>query len=115
MVENDEQGDALSIELIDRFGPLPMELKSLLKVMQIKRLCKKSSVEKIDAGPLGIVITIRKKDISDPSKILNAINSNPGWRIKKNQTIFVKCNLEKAEVRLAKTFNVIYSLYEKLK
>jgi len=115
MVENDEQGDALSIELVDRFGPLPMELKSLLKVMQIKRLCKKSSVEKIDAGPLGIVITIRKKDISDPSKILNAINSNPGWRMKKNQTIFVKCNLESAEVRLAKTFNVIYSLYEKLK
>jgi transcription-repair coupling factor (superfamily II helicase) len=83
--------------------------------MKIKRLCKLSCVEKVDVGPFGIVITIRSKEVSDPSKILNAITKNPGWRLRENQTILIKGNFEKAEVRLAKTLKVIQSLYEKLK
>ena len=113
-ITSDDEGNALSSELIDRFGSLPVELNSLLTVMKIKRLCKLSWVEKVDAGPLGIVITIRSKEVSDPSKILNAITKNPGWRLRENQTILIKGNFEKAEVRLAKTLKVIQSLHEKL-
>ena len=114
-ITTDDEGNALSSELIDRFGPLPVELESLLTVMKIKRLCKLSCVEKVDVGPFGIVITIRSKEVSDPSKILNAITKNPGWRLRENQTILIKGNFEKAEFRLAKTLKVIQSLYEKLK
>jgi len=41
-IEDDEAGDALAAELIDRFGKLPEEVDSLLKVMKIKRLCRKA-------------------------------------------------------------------------
>ncbi|AQX29270.1 transcription-repair coupling factor [Bartonella sp. JB63] len=54
-----EQIDEFGAELIDRFGPLPLEVQHLLKVFYIKILCRKAHVEKLDAGPKGIVIQFR--------------------------------------------------------
>ena len=45
--------DAFGAELIDRFGPMPDEVQSLLKVVFIKSLCRIANVEKLDAGPKG--------------------------------------------------------------
>ena len=99
-VVDDSEGDGLAAELIDRFGPLPSEVDSLLKVMKIKRLCRKAHVEKVDAGAKGIVLTIRHKDVTDGSKIMLAITNNNGWRLRPDQTILVKGNFEKAGPRL---------------
>src|SRR3954470_21160583 len=51
--------EALAAELIDRFGPLPPETDSLLKVVAIKGLCREANVAKIDVGPKGAVVTFR--------------------------------------------------------
>ncbi|MDB2437541.1 transcription-repair coupling factor [Hellea sp.] len=109
-VEDDEAGDALAAELIDRFGPLPEEVDSLLKVMKIKRLCRQAHVEKVDAGPMGVVLTVRHKDVSDPSIILNAITQNSGWRLRPDQTILVKGNFEKPATRLKATERAVKAL-----
>ena len=109
-VENDEASDALAAELIDRFGPLPSELQSLLQVMQIKRLCKLAKVDKIDAGPKGLVLTIRHKDVEDPSTILNAITQNQGWRLRPDQTILVKGNFHQDTVRVRETVKALKGL-----
>jgi transcription-repair coupling factor (superfamily II helicase) len=109
-VADDAQSDGLAAELIDRFGPLPNEVDSLLKVMRIKRLCRLAHVEKIDAGPKGLVMTIRHKDVKDPSVILNAITQNGGWRLRPDQTIFVSGHFEKAELRLKGVERALKSL-----
>lgn len=109
-IEDDEAGDALAAELIDRFGKLPEEVDSLLKVMKIKRLCRKAHIEKIDAGPMGVVLTVRHKDVSDPSIILNAITKNPGWRLRPDQTVLVKGNFEKPMTRLRGTERAVKAL-----
>ena len=109
-IEDDEAGDALAAELIDRFGKLPEEVNSLLKVMKIKRLCRKAHVEKVDAGPMGVVLTIRHKDVSDPSIIMNAITQNAGWRLRPDQTILVKGSFEKPAPRLKGTERAIKAL-----
>ena len=109
-IEDDAAGDALAAELIDRFGKLPEEVNSLLKVMKIKRLCRKSHVEKVDAGPMGVVMTMRHKDISDPSIIMNAITQNAGWRLRPDQTILVKGNFEKPMPRLQGTERAVKAL-----
>lgn len=50
----------LGAELIDRFGPMPdAEVQHLLKIVYIKALCRRANVEKLDAGPKGVVIQFR--------------------------------------------------------
>ena len=109
-VETDLAADALAAELIDRFGPLPSEVESLLKVMQIKRLCREAHVEKCDAGPKGVVLTMRHQDVTDPQVVLGAIQRHSGWKLRPDQTIFVKGNFEKPEHRLKGTLRSVRAL-----
>ena len=57
-------------------------------------------MEKIDAGPKGAVITIRHQDVTDPDTILNALTGQIHWKLRPDQTIFVKGNYDKDEWRL---------------
>jgi len=109
-IEDDASSNALAAELIDRFGKLPTELESLLKVMKIKRLCRMAHVSKVDAGPRGIVITMRHEDVKDPSIIMNAITQNNGWRLRPDQTILVMGNYDAANARLNGTEKAITAL-----
>ena len=109
-IEDDAASDGLAAELIDRFGSLPDEVESLLKVMKIKRLCREAHVEKVDAGPMGVVLTIRHKDIADPSIILNAITQNSGWRLRPDQSILVKGDFASPVQRLQGTERAIKAL-----
>ena len=109
-IEDDAGSNALAAELIDRFGKLPTELESLLKVMKIKRLCRLAHVSKVDAGPRGIVITMRHEDIKDPSIVMNAITQNNGWRLRPDQTILVMGNYEAAKARLTGTERAVTAL-----
>jgi len=111
-VEDDTASDALAAELIDRFGPLPTEVESLLKVMKIKRICRLANVGKVDAGPKGVVLTIRHKDVSNPSIIMNAITQNSGWRLRPDQTILVMGNFENPIPRLKGTERAVKALVE---
>ena len=65
-LENTQEIDAFAAELIDRFGPLPEEVEHLLKIVFIKALCRQANVEKLDAGPKGVVIQFRKREFADP-------------------------------------------------
>ena len=111
-INDDAAGEGLAAELIDRFGPLPEEVESLLKVMKIKRLCRKAHVEKVDAGPKGVVLHMRHKDIAEPSIIMNAITQNSGWRLRPDQTILVKGMFEKPKPRLAGTQRAVQALIQ---
>ena len=61
--------DAFAAEMIDRFGALPMELRNLLDVVELKALCRAADVEKIDAGPKGLLITFRNNQCKSPPKL----------------------------------------------
>jgi transcription-repair coupling factor (superfamily II helicase) len=70
--------DAFAIELVDRFGPYPVEVKNLLDVMQIKHLCKQAGIERIDGGPKGAVLSFRKNHFAAVDKLLAYMNSQMG-------------------------------------
>ena len=99
-IGNAEASDGFAAELIDRFGPLPIEVKYLLQVMSIKRLAKSALVAKIDAGPKGAVYTFRHEDITSPETILGAIQNQPMWRLRPDQTVFAYGKLEDPQARL---------------
>jgi len=52
-----EEIDSFAAELIDRFGPLPEEVRQLLTVIEIKIACLDAGIAKIDAGPKGMTIS----------------------------------------------------------
>jgi transcription-repair coupling factor (superfamily II helicase) len=68
-----EEIDSFGAELIDRFGPLPLEVQHLLKIVYIKALCRRANVEKLDAGPKGVVIQFRDKTFADPVGLVRMI------------------------------------------
>jgi len=70
--------DAFGAELIDRFGPLPPEVENLLDVVNIKVMCKKANVEKVDAGPKGAVITLRNNTFPNPGGLVEFISKQSG-------------------------------------
>ncbi|WP_083226369.1 transcription-repair coupling factor [Methyloligella halotolerans] len=62
--------DAFAAEMIDRFGPLPDEVRHLLEVVEIKRLCRQAGVEQIDAGPKGAVLSFRNQSFANPEGLI---------------------------------------------
>jgi transcription-repair coupling factor (superfamily II helicase) len=63
--------DAFGAELIDRFGKLPEEVEHLLKVIEIKQYCKIASIEKIETGPKGAIITFRNSKFPNPPGLID--------------------------------------------
>ena len=72
-LETIEEIDGFGAELIDRFGPLPEEVDHLLKIVFIKALCRTANVEKLDAGPKGVVINFRNKTFPNPAGLVGYI------------------------------------------
>ena len=68
-----EEIDAFGAEMIDRFGPMPEEVENLLKIVYIKSLCRRANVEKIDAGPKGVVIAFREGSFANPAGLVRWI------------------------------------------
>jgi len=52
-IEDEQEIEAFGAELVDRFGPLPVEVEHLLQIVAIKSLCRQANVEKIETGPKG--------------------------------------------------------------
>ncbi|GAA0636605.1 transcription-repair coupling factor [Brevundimonas lenta] len=99
--ENSETREALAAELIDRFGPLPDEAKQLLRIVGIKANCKIASIERIDIGPKGAVLTLRNNAFPNPIGLVGLIQKNHAfWKIRPDQKIVVKGDWDTPEDRL---------------
>ncbi|MDX2223942.1 MAG: transcription-repair coupling factor, partial [Rhodospirillaceae bacterium] len=70
--------EAFAAEMIDRFGPLPPEAENLLDIVGIKLLCRRANVEKVDAGPKGVVIQLRNNVFANPGGLVNYIAKSSG-------------------------------------
>jgi transcription-repair coupling factor (superfamily II helicase) len=97
-----EEIDGFGAELIDRFGPLPDEVEHLLKIVFIKALCRQANVEKLDAGPKGVVIHFRKREFSNPAGLVKYIGDQGSLaKIRPDQSIVFMRDWPTAEKRLA--------------
>ena len=75
---SDAETEAMAAELVDRFGPLPPEVDNLLGVVALKRACRDSGVEKLEAGPKGMVLTFRGNAFSNPAGLVAWLSSKGG-------------------------------------
>jgi transcription-repair coupling factor (superfamily II helicase) len=72
-LESDEEIETFAAEMIDRFGPLPEEVEQLLKLISIKALCRRAHVEKVDAGPKGVIIAFRDNSFVNPQGLVRYV------------------------------------------
>jgi transcription-repair coupling factor (superfamily II helicase) len=100
--ENEIEGFAA--ELIDRFGDLPPEVENLLKLTTIKALCKRAGIERIEAGPRGVVVTFRHNAPPNPDGVIRLIAAKAGtMKIRPDQTLFYTRAFSNPAQRLAGT------------
>ncbi|MBF0283044.1 MAG: transcription-repair coupling factor [Magnetococcales bacterium] len=69
----------MEIELTDRFGKPPIQVRHLLQVMRLKGECKKLKIVKLEAGPKGGVIQFHPKTPVQPTVILDMIHKERGF------------------------------------
>ncbi|MBX3486699.1 MAG: transcription-repair coupling factor [Candidatus Paracaedibacteraceae bacterium] len=69
-LESRKEIDAFAAELVDRFGTLPPEVTNLLEIIEIKGYCRKAHIEKVDAGPKGLVVTLKDGLFPQPDKLM---------------------------------------------
>ena len=72
-MDDDAELQSFGAELVDRFGPLPEEVNQLLEIVAIKALCKRANVEKVEAGPKGIIVAFRDNSFANPEGLVGFV------------------------------------------
>ncbi|MEE8371755.1 MAG: transcription-repair coupling factor, partial [Sphingomonadales bacterium] len=70
-----DEVEAFAAELIDRFGPLPDEVEQLLSVVHLKADCFRAGIEKMEAGPKGILVNFRENRFANPAGLVEFISA----------------------------------------
>jgi transcription-repair coupling factor (superfamily II helicase) len=101
-IETSGDIDAFAAELIDRFGPLPDEVRHLFEIVAIKQLAKAAGVEKVDAGPKGGTVAFRGNSFANPVALIKFINQHSGtMKVRPDQKIVVTRDWPTPESRLS--------------
>ncbi|MQB43082.1 transcription-repair coupling factor [Rhizobium sp. ICMP 5592] len=105
--------DGFGAEMIDRFGPMPVEVQHLLKIVYIKSLCRVANVEKLDAGPKGVVVQFRNKEFPNPANLVGYIAKQGTMaKIRPDHSVFLTRDLPTPEKRLQGAAVVMTQLAE---
>jgi transcription-repair coupling factor (superfamily II helicase) len=116
-IEDERDIESLAAEMVDRFGPLPGEVEHLLQIVAIKALCRRANVEKLEAGPKGVVLSFRDNVFTNPDGLLAFIRER-GASVRmrsdpkdaKNQQLVFFDDWERPEDRLKGTAAILRKL-----
>jgi len=110
-VETDQEIDAFGAEMVDRFGPLPEEVQQLLKIMSIKVLCRRANVEKVEAGPKGIIVSFRDNSFANPPGLVSYVAEQGSFaKVRPDMRIVFTRDVEDLDERLKTTTGILRNL-----
>src|SRR5882757_171439 len=116
-IEDEREIDGFAAELVDRFGKLPLEVEHLLQIVTIKALCRRANVEKLDAGPKGVVLSFRDNIFNNPEGLIAYIREQGSEarmradpKNAKNQQLVFFDDWEQPEERLKGTAAILRKL-----
>jgi transcription-repair coupling factor (superfamily II helicase) len=83
--------EGFAAELIDRFGPLPREVNTLLITVRIKAACKRAHIARLDAGPKGATIQFQGDKFPNPAGLVEFLHAQNGHaRIRDNKVVVAR-------------------------
>lgn len=98
-----ENLEDLSVELIDRFGALPKQTETLLKISELKLAAAPLGICKIEAGPKGGRVEFGLNPKVEGYKIIELIQKNPHeYALEGPHKLRFKLDLAAPETRIAK-------------
>ncbi len=105
--------DAFAAEMIDRFGKLPSEVENLLQTVSIKCLCRQASIEKIEAGPKGAVVSFREDTFANPAGLVAFLGKQMNTaKLRPDHKLVFMRQWEETESRLRGVNRLIKDLVE---
>jgi transcription-repair coupling factor (superfamily II helicase) len=110
-LSTDAEIDAFAAELVDRFGPLPEEVKNLLDIVGIKRLCREAGVERLEAGPKGLVVGFRRNAFANPAGLVQWLAKQGGLaKLRPDHRLVLTADLASPAIRVRRTREMLATL-----
>jgi transcription-repair coupling factor (superfamily II helicase) len=110
-LETDADIDSFAAEMVDRFGKAPPEVEQLLKVVAIKALCRRAHVEKVDAGPKGVIVAFRDNHFANPAGLVRFVSEQGSFaKVRPDMRIVFIRELESMKERLEGTRRILRTL-----
>ncbi|WP_273699783.1 TRCF domain-containing protein, partial [Paracoccus sphaerophysae] len=107
--------EGFAAELIDRFGPLPREVNTLMLVIRIKAMAKRANIASLVAGPKGATVQFHQDKFPNPAGLVEFMTEQKGAaRIVDNKLVVSRPWSTDAE-RIKGAFAVAKDLAAKLK
>ncbi|MCB2110551.1 MAG: transcription-repair coupling factor [Rhodobacteraceae bacterium] len=107
--------EGFAAELIDRFGPVPKEVNTLLVVMRIKAMCRRAQIGRLDAGPKGATVQFHQDKFPNPKGLVAFLQSQNGTARIKDNRIVVQRDWARDGERIKGAFAIARDLAEKVK
>ena len=107
-LDTDEEIESFGAELIDRFGEMPDEVRLLLKLVRVKALCRRAHVEKVDAGPKGVIIGFRDNSFANPAGLVKLVQGEgPYAKVRPDMRIAFLRDFDTPAARLEGTREIL--------
>ena len=100
--------EGFAAELIDRFGPLPGEVETLMLVVRIEALCKRAGIARLDGGPKGATVQFHDDKYANPAGLVQFLHDQKG-RLKDNKIVLAR-DWSVARTRLIGAFAITREL-----
>ncbi|MBQ0823916.1 transcription-repair coupling factor [Microvirga sp. HBU67558] len=103
--------DEIEAEIEDRFGPIPDPVESLLRLANIRQLCRRMGIARIDAGPQAIALTFRPGSSQKPS-LQRAIDESRGTLHWSKERLILSASSEYTDERHKRILDLLDTIEE---
>ena len=110
-LQSDDEIEGFAAEMIDRFGPLPGEVEQLMTLTAIKALCRRAHIEKVDAGPKGVIVTFRENSFANPQGLVRFVaEQGADAKVRPDMRVVFIRDFASAKARLEGTRTILRTL-----
>jgi transcription-repair coupling factor (superfamily II helicase) len=110
-LETDQEIESFGAELIDRFGALPEAVTQLLRIVNIKVLCRRANVDKVEAGPKGLIVSFRDNAFAQPEALMKYLTEQGSFaKVRPDMKIVFIREFDTPEERLKGTMRILREL-----
>ena len=102
--------EGFAAEMIDRFGPLPKEVNTLMLIVRIKAMCRKAGISKLDGGPKGATIQFHNEKFASPGGLVAFLEDQRGLAKIRDNKIVVRRDWARTSDKIKGAFTIAKDL-----